>query len=98
MGCAASAAYSAAAAAFHGSADDMDPNLGDMAADLAGRTARSLHRLASCGGGGGGGGGSGGGGWDAAVDGRGLHSFTFELNVSAFCGIGGASKGCLGGV
>ena len=29
---------------------------------------------------------------------RGLHSSTFRLNVSAFCGIGGAFKGCLGGV
>ena len=29
---------------------------------------------------------------------RGLHSFTFRLNVSAFCGIAGASMGCLGGV
>jgi len=24
---------------------------------------------------------------------RGLHSFTFQLNVSAFCGIGGAPRG-----
>jgi len=29
---------------------------------------------------------------------RGLHSFTFQLNVSAFCGIGGVLRGCLGGV
>jgi len=29
---------------------------------------------------------------------RGLHSSTFELNVSAFCGIGGAFRGCLGAV
>jgi len=29
---------------------------------------------------------------------RGLHSSTFRLNVSAFCGIGGAFRGCLGGV
>ena len=29
---------------------------------------------------------------------RGLHSFTFQLNVSAFCGIGGACRVCLGGV
>jgi hypothetical protein len=29
---------------------------------------------------------------------RGLHSFTFQLEVSAFYGIGGASKGCLGGI
>ena len=29
---------------------------------------------------------------------RGLHSSTFRLNVSAFCGIGVASRGCLGGV
>jgi hypothetical protein len=29
---------------------------------------------------------------------RGLHSSTFRLNVSAFCGIEGAFKGCLGGV
>jgi len=26
------------------------------------------------------------------VSGRGLHSFTFQLNVSAFCGTGGASR------
>jgi len=26
--------------------------------------------------------------------GRGLHWFTFRLNVSAFCGIGGAFRGC----
>ena len=33
------------------------------------------------------------------LDGRGLHSSTFRLNVSAFCGIGGAFRGgCLGGV
>jgi len=30
--------------------------------------------------------------------GRGLHSSTFRLNVSAFCGIGGAFRGCSGGV
>jgi hypothetical protein len=30
--------------------------------------------------------------------GRGLHSSTFRLNVSAFCGIGGVSRGCLVGV
>jgi hypothetical protein len=29
---------------------------------------------------------------------RGLHSSTFRLNVSAFCGIGGASRGYVGGV
>ena len=29
---------------------------------------------------------------------RGLHSSTFRLNVSAFCGIGGVSRGCLEGV
>ena len=33
---------------------------------------------------------------DGAV-GRGLHSSTFRLNVSAFCEIGGACRGCLGG-
>jgi len=32
-----------------------------------------------------------------AVAGRALHSFTFELNLSASCGIGGAFSGCLGG-
>ena len=31
------------------------------------------------------------------VPGRGLHSSTFRLNVSAFCGIRGACWGCLGG-
>jgi len=35
----------------------------------------------------------------AAMDpGRGLHSSTFRLNVSTFCGIGGALRGCVGGV
>ena len=29
--------------------------------------------------------------------GRGLHSFTFQLNVSAFCGIGGAFRGSFRG-
>jgi len=32
------------------------------------------------------------------VFGMGLHSSTFRLNVSAFDGIGGAFRGCLGGV
>jgi hypothetical protein len=27
---------------------------------------------------------------------RGLHSFTCQLKVSAFCGIGGACRACLG--
>jgi len=30
--------------------------------------------------------------------GRGLHSSTFQLNVSALCGIGVAFRGCPGGV
>jgi len=30
------------------------------------------------------------------MGGRGLHSSTFRLNVSAFCGIGGALRDCLG--
>jgi hypothetical protein len=30
--------------------------------------------------------------------GRGLHSFTSQLNLSAFYGIGGACRGCIGGV
>jgi len=29
---------------------------------------------------------------------RGLHSFAFQLNLSAFCGIGGACRGCSRGV
>jgi len=29
---------------------------------------------------------------------RDLHSFTFQLNVSTFCGIAGAFGGCLAGV
>jgi hypothetical protein len=33
-----------------------------------------------------------------AAGGRGLHPSTFRLNVSAFCGIGGAFRGYLGGV
>jgi len=32
------------------------------------------------------------------VKGWGLHSSTFQLNLSAFCGIGRACRGCLGGV
>ena len=35
---------------------------------------------------------------DVRVAGRGLHSSTFWLNVSAFCGIGGASRGCFEGI
>jgi len=31
-------------------------------------------------------------------DSRGLHSSTFRLNVSTFCGIGGVFRGCLGSV
>jgi len=34
----------------------------------------------------------------AAMAGRGSHSFTFQLNVIAFCGIGGASRDWFGGV
>ena len=34
---------------------------------------------------------------DAAVSGRGLHSSTFRLNLSAFCGTGGAYRGGLRG-
>ena len=34
----------------------------------------------------------------AELGGRRLHSSTFRLNVSAFDGIGGAFRGCLGGV
>jgi hypothetical protein len=30
--------------------------------------------------------------------GRGLHSFTSQLNLSAFCGTGGTFRGCPGGV
>jgi len=36
--------------------------------------------------------------WEDRLLAGGLHSFTFRLNVSAFCGIGGAFKGCVGGV
>ena len=32
------------------------------------------------------------------ASGRVLHSFNYRLNRSAFCGIGGALRGCLGGV
>ena len=35
-------------------------------------------------------------GWACRPDSRGLHLFTSRLNVSAFCGIGGAFRGCLG--
>jgi len=34
----------------------------------------------------------------AVAHGRGLHSSSFRLNVSAFCGIGCAFRGCLGGI
>jgi len=34
----------------------------------------------------------------ALVVGRGLHSSTFRLNLSALCGIGSALRGCSGGV
>ena len=34
----------------------------------------------------------------ALVCGRGLHSFTFQLNESAFYGTGGAFRGCLRGI
>ena len=38
---------------------------------------------------------------DSCPNGKGLHSSTFQLNVSAFCGIEGCDhglfKGCLGG-
>jgi len=33
-----------------------------------------------------------------ADSGKGLHSSTFRLNVSAFYGKGGAIRGCVGGV
>ena len=32
------------------------------------------------------------------VAGRGLHSLTSQLNLSAFCGTWGAFRGCVGGV
>jgi hypothetical protein len=32
----------------------------------------------------------------AVLLGRGLHSSTFRLNISAFCGIGGACRSCVG--
>jgi hypothetical protein len=38
----------------------------------------------------------GGGAEAAATAGRGLHSSTFRLNQSAFCGIGGAFRGFVG--
>ena len=34
----------------------------------------------------------------AEATGRGLHSFTFQLKLSTFCGIRGAFRGRLGGV
>ena len=33
---------------------------------------------------------------EVGLVGKGLHSFTFQLNVSTFCGIGGAFRGRLG--
>jgi len=36
--------------------------------------------------------------WVSTVCGRGSHSFTVQLNVSAFHGNGGAFRGCAGGV
>jgi len=38
------------------------------------------------------------GGVHCSGRGRGLHWFTFQLDVSACCGIGVACRGCLGGV
>ena len=35
---------------------------------------------------------------DPSAPGRVSHSSTFQLNVSTFCGIGGALRGCSGGV
>jgi hypothetical protein len=35
---------------------------------------------------------------DNLPPGRGLHSSTFRLNVSAFCGLGGACRGCIRGL
>ena len=35
---------------------------------------------------------------EARARGRGVHSSTFQLNVSAFYGTGGAFRGCVGGV
>jgi len=32
---------------------------------------------------------------DKGTPGRGLHSSTFQLNLSAVCGIGGARRGCV---
>jgi len=67
-------------------ADDAEDGAGDGA---GGRTTRGFSF----------GGGRVGKAWDTAgPGGRGFHSFTFQLNVSAFCGIGNASRGCLGGV
>jgi len=40
-------------------------------------------------------GGSGSGGGGGGSVGRGLHSFTSQLNLSAFWGIGGARRGCV---
>ena len=37
----------------------------------------------------------GGGGGGEGEEGRGLHSSTFQLSVSAFCGIKSAFRGCL---
>ena len=42
--------------------------------------------------------GAGGGVQAVHAPGRGLRSFTFQLNISAFCGIGGALRCCSGGV
>jgi len=39
---------------------------------------------------------SGGGGGNERVRGMGLHTSTFRLNLSAFGGIGGTFRGCVG--
>jgi len=31
----------------------------------------------------------------SCLSGRGLHSFTSQLNLSSFCGMGGARRGCV---
>jgi hypothetical protein len=54
--------------------------------DLAATAARRVSTLSSFA--------YAGGGCLHRVGGRGLHSSTFRLNVSAFCGIGGAFSGC----
>ena len=84
--------------------DDKGPRAGDGGG--GGRSSRTFYTAAVAAAGGGSSGWGGGVGGMAgrvasrvppvgAVGGRGIHSFTFKLNLSAWYGIGGARRGCV---